>query len=189
MLKNTIATVAVLACYVGATDPVKAWNLVCGVSINMAAKENDRKWDADSSALYGISHFYAAVAELQRLQLNNDKSFTNPTSQLSDKSATEQSTIDLKKSVDAFSRGLKLAEEYNLGDEKGLKLLKALVEGTTKLYETIEYKRVLPTLTDVQAVSKNINEFTAYGIELSQKHLGMSMRGHGIGGAEYKIPD
>ncbi|ANL84616.1 hypothetical protein [Rhizobium phaseoli] len=188
-MKGILYAASIIAGITVAVAPANAWNIICGVSINLQASDNNRKWDADSSALYGVSHFYAAVAEMQRLQLRDDKTFANPPSQRSDKTAIEQAAIELKNSSDAFGRSLKLAQAYNLGDEKGLALLKRLSEGVTKLYETIEFDRALPTLSSLQAVAKDINEFTAYGIELSNKHLGMKMPGHGSGGSDYKIPD
>lgn len=170
--------------------PAKAWNLICGVSIGLMADiPVENKWNADSNSLYGVSHFYAAVAELQRIQINDDNTFVDPVSDRFDRTATAQAAIELKNSVDSFTEGLAIAEQYNLGDEKGLGLLKSLIDGTTNLYETIESRKTLPTLGEVQAVALNISEFTAYGIELSNQHLGMGMQGHGVGGSDYIIPE
>jgi hypothetical protein len=165
-----------------------AWNIICGVSIALDKATDQTKWDADSRALRGLSFFYLGASELQRLNLNNDGTFTNPDS-LSAKgtSATEAAAQALKNSVEEFTNSIELAKKLNLGDKKGLALLNSLNDGVTGFYKDITVAKHLPTLTDLQKISKTANEYVTYGIELSQNHLHIALPGHGEGGPSFNI--
>jgi hypothetical protein len=170
--------------------PVHAWNLVCGVSINMAARAEGKKWDADSHALLGIAHFFTAVSELQRLELNEDGTFKNPASiESRGQAATERAIDELEESHTNFEAALGYARQYKLGDDKGLGLLKDLQSGVAGLIEDMRYASHLPKLEDVQDIVLKISEYNAHGIELSKQHLTAHLHGHGEGGEKYRIED
>lgn len=166
--------------------PARAWNLICGVSVDLQTANSEVKWDADSYAIQGMGTYYLAVSDLQRLQLNTDGTFVNPAPLGGDGRATDRALSYLDESVSSYEAALKIAEENGLGDEKGLGLLRSLAEQTTSLRNKMA-DNVLPELSDFHATTGLVMEYTAYGIELSNKHLEGGLEGHGMGGAQYRI--
>ncbi len=186
-LSYPIVTAAVLAVGAITPFPAQAWNLICGVSINlMAAADGDRKWDADSFAIKGMGLYYLAVSDLQRLQLNSDGSVSNPAVMDGSEASSERAIKTLGESVEAYANALKIAEEVGLGDEKGLGLLNALLNQTKRLHGQLENGN-LPELKEFHATTKAVMQYTQYGVELSNKHLRDGLEGHGEGGQKFKL--
>lgn len=170
--------------------PAMAWNIICGVSVLkvVTPADNSQKWEADSQALYGISKYFDSVAELQRLDLNPDGSFSDPVSnEKSGVGALSAATSSLAQSSDYFANALRIAKENGLGDEKGLQLLTTLQENTAALHSTISTQKHLPELEQLQAIALTIAEYNLHGIELSKQHLDGHYHGHAQGGEAFVI--
>lgn len=51
-----------------------AWNIICGISIDAFQKSTmPTKWEADSAAIMGMSHFYSAISHLQSINVESIK--------------------------------------------------------------------------------------------------------------------
>lgn len=167
-----------------------AWNIVCGVSIlNSAIPENvlEKKWDADSYALKGISYYFMAISEMQRISLNDDGTFSAPQSFTGQGDVLKNAGDYLIQSKESFSNALDTARKMNLGDEKGLGLLNGILQSVDKIESELRDKKHLPSLDELQNLVVMINEYNMHGIELSKMHLGKHLAGHGVGGEKYKI--
>ena len=154
-----------------------AWNIICGISvgrlsgdISVYAEIGPIKWDADSRALRGISLYYLAVSELQRLDFQNETLSIPMSLADSEVSTIEQAGILLSQSAGEIDASLELAREYNLGDEQGLGLLERIRENVASFYQSLSEGN-LPSLGTMQATAELIGEFVQHGIVLSQRHL------------------
>ncbi len=166
-----------------------AWNIICGISISKKSMDRDMgqiKWDADSRALRGISLFYAAVSELQRIELKKDGKIRIPNSLWRpDVSAIEQAVFLLRSSAIELNLSLKLANEYKLGDDKGLKLLNDIHGSVNRIYNELNENNA-PTLDTMHSIARNVKDFVEHGIELSKMHLERGLPGHGRGGIKLR---
>lgn len=162
-----------------------AWNLICGVSIRKVDNPDaQQKWDADSYALKGISNYFYAVSELQRLELFDDGTVGVPRSLFRETSAIEEAIQALAASSQNFSRALEIANANELGDDTGLGLLAVMQEQTTAMAAQLQNGE-LPNLEEFHAITGAVVAFTQHGVTLSNEHLNMGLSGHGAGGDQF----
>ena len=166
-----------------------AWNIICGISIS--EKQNyeqisNAKWDADSRALHGIGLFFLAVSELQRIELQPDNSVAVPTSLWrSDSPSTIEAMRLLSGSANEIRQSLELAEQYGLGDDQGLGLLRQLHDALNSSHQIMASDSRLPNLESMHNIVRTIGEYVDHGLELSMEHLEVGLGGHGMGGVEF----
>lgn len=167
-----------------------AWNIICGISVGLTAMEQDQesaKWDADSRALRGIGSFFMAVSELQRLQFQDSGEPLIPRSLWNeDVHSSDQAIFFLKRSAEEIEQSLAIAQEYGLGDDRGLMLLNQLHERVVSSHDMM-VENFLPQLDYLQETAILIGQFVDHGIELSQEHLQNEMLGHSPGGIRYIV--
>lgn len=188
MLRMIAVSAVVAAALATFTTPrvTHAWNIICGVSIDLDSVEIAAlKWDADSRALRAISLFYAAVAELQRIEIESDENVIIPQSLWRpENTVVDEATRLLAESASEIGRSRTLVEKLDLGDEKGKDLLHSLEAGIRAAYHAIDGEEgvpMLPSLTHLHHIASLVDSYVEHGIALSLGHLRMGFEGHSAG--------
>ena len=161
-----------------------AWNIICGISVNVfMAKTMPTKWEADSSALKGISSFYAAIAELQNVNVEP----------ASIKSTAEVHKIELANQLfkesnshlrSAKNNAQKLIESTSSPDKFGqdsIALWAQLEDLNSKFIANIELGH-LPDLSELHNAVEITQKISSLGIKASRIHLDTQELYHTAGG-------
>ena len=188
MLRMIAVSIVVALALTTFTTPrvAHAWNIICGVSIDLGSVEISAiKWDADSRALRAIALFYSAVAELQRIEIRDAERAIVPQSLWHPEyTATAEATRLLAESASEIGQSLTLMEQLNLGDDTGRYLLRSLEENIRAAYHSIDGENGVPTLPSLELLHNTANivdSYVEHGIASSLEHLEMGLEGHGAG--------
>jgi hypothetical protein len=164
----------------------RAWNIICINSNTRKTMEayvevGPVKWEADSHALRGISFYFLAVSELQRIDFQSEGLRVPRSLSSVGTSSLDQAKTLLSQSANKFRMSIDLAGEHELGDERGLQLLNGIHENVVSFHRSLENK-ILPQLDMMQRTAEDISQAVSHGITLSRRHLEMGTPGHHRGG-------
>ena len=191
MLKKTLVplTIAITAAI---SPPTYAWNIVCGISllsfgdkqINMTTK-----WEADSSALRGISEFYGAIAELQSINVDIALNHSKSIDKSSETTKISNAAAHFKASSEALSMAASKANQMITSANPADSIGKESMELWAQLdnYNQIFLKNIdageLPNLYQLHEAIDLTQRIANLGMRASLMHLNQHKEHHTEGGA------
>jgi hypothetical protein len=163
-----------------------AANIICSLHVRSDEAPAPEKWNADHFSLYAIGAFYRGVGELQRISIFKDAPAEIPRSILRSGSALDAALEEFALSLEYVNNSLAIADEFDLGDEAGLRNLRDLRSGLEQILASLEDGHH-PRMELMHAVARATMRTVTHGIELSIRHLETGMPGHGAGGANFPL--
>ena len=174
--------------------PSAAWNIICGVSIlSFGASTMSTKWEADSAAIKGMSEFYAAIAELQAVNVEalalkaGDPAKAAEVTKIQSALARFKASRDQLMSAQTKANQLVTAKNPldNIGKES-LGLWKQLADLNSEFIRNLE-AGALPDLYRLHEAIDVTQRMNSLGMRASLMHLNQHKTLHSTGGASIKF--
>ena len=186
------ATIAVAL----AVSPVSslAWNIVCGVSIlSFGAATMATKWEADSAAIKGISEFYAAIADLQAVNVDALLQKGASAAKSNEIAKTQNALARFRASRDQLASAQTKANQLvsptnpldNIGKES-IALWKQLADLNSEFIRNLE-GGTLPDLYRLHEAIDLTHRINNLGMRASLLHLNQHKTHHSTGGSGAKF--
>lgn len=195
MVKTNAFPIAVATILLITPLPSSAWNLICGVSIGVFGASPAMakvKWQADSDAIKAMSEFYAAIAELQAINIDVILKPGDP-ERAGEIAKTRNALARFKASRDQLTAAQKMASELitpanpldSIGKES-IGLWKQLAEFNGEFINNLE-SGSLPNLYRLHDAIDVTQRMNTLGMRASLMHLYQHKAQHSIGGATAKF--
>jgi hypothetical protein len=174
--------------------PTYAWNIVCGVSIlSFGAATMSTKWEADSAALRGIGAFYAAIADLQNVNVEIATQSATSSNKSGEVSKLESASAQFKQSRSLFQEAIAKANQLatpsnpldNIGTQS-IALWQKMADANAKFIAALD-GGTLPDLYGLHEAIDTIHQIGSIGMRASLMHLNQHKEAHTTGGPSVKF--
>jgi hypothetical protein len=174
--------------------PTYAWNIICGASIlSFGVATISTKWEADSAALRGISAFYAAIADLQNVNVEVATQSATSVNKSGELSKLENASAQFKQSRTSFQEAIvkanQLATPSNPLDNMGtqsIALWQKMADANAKFIAALD-GGTLPDLYALHEAIDTIHQIGSLGMRASLMHLNQHKETHTAGGPSVKF--
>ncbi len=174
--------------------PARAHNVVCGVSVSaFHTQQMNTKWDADSAAIRGISAFWAAIADLQSVNVEIAIQSTPSAGKSVEVSKLEDASTQFKTSKTQFEDALQKANQLvtptnpldNFGTQS-IELWQKMI-AFDKAFSAALDEGSVPDLHSLHDAIDTVQRLVNLGMRASVMHLNQQREFHTSGGPTVKF--